>query len=197
MNPPASARSVDEQGSPQPRVVPSGGATVASGRAAPPPTGGTESPAAKSANSGSSSSRKEDADKKPNRADAPAPKARARHAHLFVTHFDPWSVMKNAFMMSVAIAVVILVAVAALWSMLALSGTLDSVTRTITDIAGEGSNTLDMADLFSFSRVIGVASVLAGLEVILVTALATLFAFLYNIAVGITGGLQVTLTDDS
>lgn len=131
------------------------------------------------------------------RADAPAPKARARHAHLFVTHIDPWSVMKNAFMLSIAIGIVIVVAVTVLWGMLSLSGTLDGITRTLTDIAGGGANAIDTASLFSFSRVVGVSALLAGLEVILLTALATLFAFLYNLAVGITGGLQVTLTDDS
>ncbi len=131
------------------------------------------------------------------RADAPAPKARARHAHLFVTHVDPWSVMKNAFMLSIAIGIVLIVAVTVLWAMLSLSGTLDALTRTLNDIAGGGANSIDAASLFSFSRVVGLAALLAGLEVILLTALATLFAFLYNLSVGITGGLQVTLTDDS
>jgi len=131
------------------------------------------------------------------RSEAPAPKARARHAHLFVTHLDPWSVMKNAFMFALAVAIVMIVAVTILWALLSLSGTLSSITRTLTDIAGGGANTLDAASLFSFSRVVGVTGVLAILEVILVTALTTLFAFLYNLAVGITGGLQVTLTDDS
>lgn len=191
MNPPASARQVDEQGAPQPRVVPTGSGkpsrATANSNGAAKAQGPTPRPASNSAAEESKSSR----------ADAPAPKARARHAHLFVTHFDPWSVMKNAFMLSLAIAIVMIVAVTVLWSLLALSGTLDQVTRTLTDIAGGGSNTLDMANLFSFSRVIGVTAVLALLEVILVTALTTLFAFLYNISVGITGGLQMTLTDDS
>lgn len=131
------------------------------------------------------------------RADAPAPKARARHAHLFVTHVDPWSVMKNAFMLSIAIAIVMLVAVTLLWAMLSLSGTVDALVRTLNDIAGGGANSIDAAGLFSFSRIVGVTAMLALLEVILITALATLFAFLYNLSVGITGGLQVTLTDDS
>lgn len=131
------------------------------------------------------------------RADAPAPKARARHAHLFVTHVDPWSVMKNAFMLAVAIGIVLIVAVTLLWAMLSLSGTLNALTSTLNDIAGGGANSIDVAGIFSFSRVVGVSALLAGLEVILLTALATLFAFLYNLSVGITGGLQVTLTDDS
>lgn len=131
------------------------------------------------------------------RADAPAPKARARHAHLFVTHVDPWSVMKNAFMLAIAIGIVMIVAVTVLWAMLSLSGTLSALTSTLNDIAGGGANSIDVAGIFSFSRVVGVTALMAGLEVILLTALATLFAFLFNLSVGITGGLQVTLTDDS
>ncbi|MGV1006153.1 MAG: DUF3566 domain-containing protein [Candidatus Nanopelagicales bacterium] len=48
--------------------------------------------------------------------------------------------------------------------------------------------------LLSFSKVMGVALILAGIETILTTALLTLFAFLYNLAVGIGGGLEVTLS---
>ena len=190
MNPPTSAKSVDKRGQ-QPRVVPTGtSGPQASSSGTPSGEGSRRSPVPPPADGHAQ-------DKTASRADAPAPKARARHAHLFVTHFDPWSVMKNAFMMALAVAIVMLVAVTVLWSMLAMSGTLDALTRTLTDIAGGGANTLDMADLFSFSRVIGVTAILAGLEVILLTAFATLFAFLYNISVGITGGLQVTLTDDN
>jgi hypothetical protein len=100
-------------------------------------------------------------------------------------------------MLSIAAGIVMIVSTTVLWSMLSFSGTLDAVTRTLTDIAGGGSNAIDAAAIFSFSRVVGISAILAGLEVVLMTAFATLFAFLYNLAVGITGGLQVTLTDDS
>ena len=89
--------------------------------------------------------------------------------------------MKNAFMLSIAIGIVLIVAVTVLWAMLSLSGTLDAITRTLNDIAGGGANSIDAAGFFSFSRVVGLAAMLAALEVILLTALATLFAFLYNL----------------
>jgi hypothetical protein len=38
--------------------------------------------------------------------------------------------------------------------------------------------------------------VLAGVEIVLMTALATLFAFIYNLSVGLGGGLEVTLSED-
>jgi len=120
-----------------------------------------------------------------------------RHAHLYLTRIDPWSVMKNAFMLSIAIAIVIVVATMIMWAMLTVSGTLASLTRTVDDLAGSGASAVDLAGLLSFGRVFTIMLGVAVMEVILVSALATLFAYLYNLAVAITGGLQVTLTEDN
>jgi hypothetical protein len=105
--------------------------------------------------------------------------------------------MKNAFMLSIAIAIVLVVATMILWGMLTVSGTIAALTRTVDDIAGTGASAIDLTGLLSFGRVLTTVSVIAVMEVILVSALATLFAYLYNLAVGITGGLQLTLTEDS
>ncbi len=104
--------------------------------------------------------------------------------------------MKNAFMLSVAIAIVLVVAVMILWAMLTASGSIAALTRTVDDIAGSGASAVDLTGLLSFGHVLSVTLVIAVMEVILVSALATLFAYMYNLSVGITGGLQVTLTED-
>jgi hypothetical protein len=44
--------------------------------------------------------------------------------------------------------------------------------------------------------VLGVAVVLASVEIILVSVLAALFAVMYNLSVGITGGIEVVLSED-
>ena len=119
-----------------------------------------------------------------------------RHAHLYLTRVDPWSVMKNAFMLSVAIAIVLVVAVMVLWAMLTASGSIAALTRTVDDIAGSGASAIDLTGLLSFGHVLSITLVIAVMEVILVSALATLFAYMYNLSVGITGGLQLTLTED-
>jgi hypothetical protein len=120
-----------------------------------------------------------------------------RRARLLVTRVDPWSVMKSAFMLSVSIAIVTLVAVALLWWSLDVTGVFAAIGRTIDDVAGSGSTSFDFLSLVGFSRVMGVALVLAAIEIVLVSALSTLFAFLYNLSVGLTGGLEVTLSEDS
>jgi len=130
-------------------------------------------------------------------ADVPMASPRTiRHAHLYLTRVDPWSVMKSAFMLSIAIAIVLVVATMVVWTMLTASGTLGALTRTVDDIAGS-ADSVDLSGMLSFSRVLMGISVIAVMEVILVSALATLFAYLYNLAVAITGGLQVTLTEDN
>lgn len=120
-----------------------------------------------------------------------------RRARLLLTRVDPWSVMKSAFMLSVSIAIVTLVAVALLWWSLDVTGVFAAIGRTIDDVAGSGSTAFDFLSLVGFSRVMGVALVLAAVEIVLVSALSTLFAFLYNLSVGLTGGLEVTLSEDS
>lgn len=118
----------------------------------------------------------------------------SRSARLLVTHIDPWSVMKQSFLLSLALAVILLVAAAALWFALDSAGVLDAITRTATEVGGESGSSL--GGFLELGRVMGAALVLAGIETVLVTALSTLFAFMYNLAVGIGGGLEVTLSED-
>ena len=51
-------------------------------------------------------------------------------------------------------------------------------------------------DYLGFGRVLSLSIVIGVIDVILMTALATLGAFLYNICSALVGGLQLTLTDD-
>jgi hypothetical protein len=117
-----------------------------------------------------------------------------RAARVFLTHIDPWSVMKQAFLLSLALAVVILVAAATLWFALDSAGVLDAISRTATDVGGESGESVSA--LLDFGRIMGFGLVIAGIETVLITSLATLFAFLYNLSVGIGGGLEVTLSED-
>jgi hypothetical protein len=103
--------------------------------------------------------------------------------------------MKQAFLLALALAVLTLIAFATLWFALESAGVLDAVTRTATDVGGEsGAN---VSAFLSFSKVMGAALVIAGIEAVLVTSLGTLFAFMYNLAVAIGGGVAVTLSEDA
>ena len=51
-------------------------------------------------------------------------------------------------------------------------------------------------EYLEFSKMLSYSVIVAVLNVILITALGTLFAFLYNIVASLLGGLKVTLTDN-
>ncbi len=122
------------------------------------------------------------------------PASGPRAARVYLTHVDPWSVMKQAFLLSLALAVIILAASAALWFALDSAGIIDAITRTATDVGGESG--ASVTGFLDFGKIMGAALVVAGIETVLVTALCTLLAFMYNLSVGIGGGLEVTLSEE-
>jgi len=116
-------------------------------------------------------------------------------ARLYVSRINPWSVMKVGFMLSVALAVVIVTAVAIIWWALDYSGVFITLARTVDEILGAGTTTFDLEALVAFERVLGASIVIAAMEIVLVSVLAGLFAILYNLTVGMTGGVEVTFSD--
>ena len=120
-----------------------------------------------------------------------------RKARLYVSRIDPWSIFKAAFMLALALGVVIVVAVAVLWWVLDYAGVFVTVSSSINDVVGSATANFDLVSLLDFSRVMGVAVVVAAVEVVLVSIIATLFAFIYNLSVGLTGGVEVVLTDQT
>lgn len=123
----------------------------------------------------------------------PAPGA-PRKVKLTVARVDPWSVMKLAFLLSVAVGIATVVAAAVLWTVLDGMGVFSQVDGMLTEILG--SSGFDLFDYIGFGRIVSLATVVAVVNVVLLTAISTLSAFLYNIASSLVGGLHLTLSDD-
>ena len=123
---------------------------------------------------------------------------RVRKARLRVARMDPWSVMKVSFVLSIALGIVTLVGTAVVWEVLNSLGVFSSLNKTVGDLTSgsNGSSTFNLASVLSFSRVEGYMLIVALVDVVLVTALATLGAYLYNLSSGFVGGLEVTLAED-
>ena len=119
-----------------------------------------------------------------------------KRARLYVTRIDPWSVTKAAFMLALAIGIVLVVAAGVLWWVLDVTGVFVTLSRTIDEIVGSATTGFDLLGYLEFSRVMGVAIVVASVVIVLVSVLATLFALMYNLTVGITGGIEVVLSDE-
>src|SRR5665648_915008 len=119
----------------------------------------------------------------------------ARKVRLAVARIDPWSVMKLSFLLSVAIGIMIVVATAVVWYTLDGLAVFTSVNDTIAQITGD-AKFFDLLEYVAFKRVISLATVIAVVDVVILTALSTIGAFLYNIVAALVGGVAVTGTDD-
>ncbi len=128
---------------------------------------------------------------------ASRPARGGRRVKLMVSRVDPWSAMKVGFLLSVALGIAMVVMSAVLWSLMSAMGVFDSINSLASQIIGDGSGqTFDIMDFLGFGRVVSLSVVVAVVDVVLLTALATLGAFLYNIVASLVGGLHLTLTDD-
>jgi hypothetical protein len=124
------------------------------------------------------------------------PASGPRRVRLTVARVDPWSAMKLSFLLSVAIGIALVVMTAVLWIILDGMGVFSDVDRTIGEVIGSETSTFNLMDYLGFGRVLSLATVIAVIDVFLLTALATLGAFLYNVCSSLVGGLHLTLTDD-
>ncbi len=84
------------------------------------------------------------------------------------------------------------------WTVLGAAGVWDSINQTVQDIVGgESAGDFDVENYIGTSRVLGFTMLVAVVDVVLlITAIATLGAFLYNMAAALLGGIEVTLAED-
>jgi hypothetical protein len=122
---------------------------------------------------------------------------RTRKARLRVSRADPWSVMKVSFLLSIALGICTIVAVAVLWMVLDTIGVFSTVGSTISEATNSGTGKgFDLVSFLSLSRVVTFTAVIAVIDVVLATALATLGSFIYNMSAGMVGGIELTLAED-
>jgi hypothetical protein len=120
-----------------------------------------------------------------------------RQAKLRLVQVEPWSVMKAAFVLSVAIGIVTVVAVAIVWGVLGAAGLWDSVNSIVQDSIGDTKGApFEIQKYLGTSRILGFTMLVAVADVVLITAIATLAAFLYNLAAALVGGIEVTFAED-
>ena len=90
-----------------------------------------------------------------------------------------------------------MVAVSVIWAVLNASGLWDSINRTVGEVVGsEQGGGFRIQDYVGTERVLGFTMLVAAVDVVLITVVATLGAFLYNLAAALLGGLEVVLAED-
>ena len=119
-----------------------------------------------------------------------------RRVRLAVARVDPWSVMKMSFLLSVALGIAGVVLTAVLWMILSTMNVFTDIEGVLQSLQTTTSDPFSIKDYVGFGRVVSLSIVIGVIDVILMTAIATVMAFLYNICSALVGGVQLTLTDD-
>jgi hypothetical protein len=182
--PPPTSRS-----SPTRNFLRSSGSAAASAPPAPPPIAVKPAKPAKPAPGHAAAP----AGGKPQKKSAQRP---ARQAHLTVTRVEPWSVMKFSFVVSLVAFVILFVAVSILYGTLSALGVFDSLQRVVTSVtSSQNSAGVNAAKWWSASRVLGYTGLLGSFNIVLITAMSTIGAVVYNLTSRLIGGVEVTLRE--
>jgi hypothetical protein len=108
--------------------------------------------------------------------------------------------MKFSFAASLVLFIVAVVATALLYTVLDALGVWESLNQTIgsltqTNDAQGAAKAAGDSFAITAKLVIGGAALLGAVNMVLVTALATLGAFIYNVCADLVGGIEVTLAE--
>lgn len=123
---------------------------------------------------------------------APRPAGPVR-ASLQVRHIDPWSALKVSSLLSVALFFVWMIAVAFLYLVLGGMGVWSKLNSNVGDLLTSTSG--GGGELVSSGTIFGGAALIGLVNIVLLTAMATIGAFIYNLSTDIVGGIEVTLAD--
>jgi Transmembrane domain of unknown function (DUF3566) len=125
-----------------------------------------------------------------------SPKTGARRANLVIARLEPWSVMKFSFLMSLVAWVVLFVAVALLYYALSGLGVFSAIQHTLSSVTSSQSSAgVNLASWTSASRILGYTMLIGAVDIILITAVSTIGAVIYNLVTHLGGGIEVTLKE--
>ncbi len=121
-----------------------------------------------------------------------------RKVKLTIMRVDPWTVFKTSFLLSVALGIAAVVAAIVLWLMLSGMGVFNAINESLSELQSttNQANRFNVSDYLGFSRVVSASVVISVINVVLLTAIATVTAFIYNLCASLVGGIGVTLSDE-
>lgn len=112
-------------------------------------------------------------------------------ASMQIRRIDPWSALKVSLLLSTALFFVWMIAVAVLYVMLGAMGVWSKLNSNVGDLLTNNS----AAELVSGSSIFGGAALIGLVNVVVMTAMATLGVVIYNLSTDVVGGVEVTLAD--
>jgi hypothetical protein len=124
----------------------------------------------------------------------PTPSADQKRVQLRLVNIEVWSAAKAGFFVTVAAGVATIVGFFAMWLVVGQLGLFDSFNNLLAGAFGDGG--IDIGQQLSLPRVMSFAFGLSIFNVFVGTALATLYAMIFNVIGKITGGIAVSFTNN-
>ena len=115
-------------------------------------------------------------------------------ASMQIRRIDPWSTLKVSLLLSVALFFVWMIAVAFLYLVLGGMGVWTKLNSNVGDLLTSASGASG-GELVSSGTIFGGAALIGLVNIVLLTAAATIGAFIYNLTTDLVGGVEVTLAD--
>ena len=101
-----------------------------------------------------------------------------------------------SFLLSVGVGIAAVALIAGLWVALSGMGVFTAVNTAINSVMSSSAAKFNLMDYLGFGKVASLSIVIAVIDVLLISAISTLVALLYNVSSSLVGGLHLTLTDD-
>jgi hypothetical protein len=122
----------------------------------------------------------------------PAPNQ--KQVRLSLVKIGVLSAVKAGFFITVAAGIATIVGFFVLWLVVGQIGLFSALNALLAGVFGEGG--VDIEQELSLPRILSFASVLSLVNIILGTALAGLYAMIFNVIGKITGGIAVSFTNN-
>jgi uncharacterized membrane protein SpoIIM required for sporulation len=119
-------------------------------------------------------------------------KTSAKQVRLRLVYVDFWSAVKLSFLAAVALAIVTLVSVFLVYMVIQTTGLITQLDELFTAF----DDNFVLSDVINLPQVMAFASIVAILNLIVITVLGAVVAGIYNLMVKVTGGLLVGFTSN-
>ena len=139
--------------------------------------------------------KKSDVDDEPKSTEALRSKGGPRKVRAMLTSVDPWSIMKLSFLVAVAAGIAFVVATSVIWGILDQMGVFAAVQQQIKTLFGADDKS-PILQYLEYNKIISGVTLVASFNVLIITALGTIGALIYNVVAKLVGGVYITLSDD-
>lgn len=118
-----------------------------------------------------------------------------RKVRVLLSRIDPWSALKIGFLVAIAFGIMTVVAMHILWMALNQMDTFVTIQEWVSKLFTQDQE-VNILQFFAYSKVMSATLLVAVVNVVLISGLSVIAAFIYNMISRVVGGVYMTLTDD-